>query len=428
MFNFCFGLIQLIIIIGICLYETNKKSSACFMWGTLLLMYGVMNFLTTITDVSQYDDYVILKSSIFVIFFSIIYIISRLLFSKLFNLRNDLQFLDLPNNNNSRKSKVYLIILLFTCFIMIWNLASFSGGLLNTSWGEGREYTRSLGYINSYQILNIIYFLLGGLPLYFMLNKQKKLGILCFLVMLLLTIFTRNRILVLPILVSLILYQLIKIYRINFKHIIAASFFAVFIIYLVYGLRVFRHYGSISVFLDEFNMYYFIDRINTYIVTGNGELGLRNDFYYFILNDNLFKGFGECASYIRMLLVYVPTSFSCGLKPEDFAITMGQAIGMAAGGSTHPTLFGDCYANLGNFGVLLGIFWAFYACCADKIIAQCKSALIKVLLYSLFSTTFVIMARGSVYNPFFFVAWGIPLLYLSDFFIRKLVRIRIKSS
>ena len=84
-----------------------------------------------------------------------------------------------------------------------------------------------------------------------------------------------------------------------------------------------------------------------------------------------------------MLLVFIPTRWSLGLKPDDFAIIMGSAIGMGPGGSTHPTLFGDCFANLGMYGVLLGIFWGIYATSMDYITIKRKTKTGQVLLFVL---------------------------------------------
>ena len=105
---------------------------------------------------------------------------------------------------------------------------------------------------------------------------------------------------------------------------------------------------------------------------------------------------------------------------------MGAAIGMVTGGSTHPTLFGDCYANAGFWGILLGAFWAIYCSVSDKIIVRCKNQVLKTMVYCLFAVTFVIIGRGSVYNSFFFVAWGLPALWIIIAIIGKLPRIKIK--
>jgi hypothetical protein len=289
-----------------------------------------------------------------------------------------------------------------------------------------RDFTAALNYANSNQVYHIIYFSLSGMPLFLWIKKKYKQSIFCLVLVMIVTIITRNRILVLPILVFFLALYIMNIKKLQVKHIIFAGVAGILVIYIVYALRVFRHYGTIGVFLREFNFTEFFDKINLYIATDNGELGLRNDFYFFVENDNKFKGFGEWATYIRMLLVYIPTRFSFGLKPADFAQTMGAATGMVVGGSTHPTLFGDCYANAGVFGIFLGIFWAIYCSIGDKIVMKCKNQALKALIYCLLAVTYVIIGRGSVYNSFFFVAYGLPVLWLIISILKKLPKIKIK--
>lgn len=424
-----FSLIQFIIVSFICYYEAQRKSPVVFLWATLVIMFGVMHLVTVLGSNLQYSGDTMLEASLFVIGFCINYMLIRTTIKiKMGNFLNITE--EIGKESIYKKYNCVLIILLFVSTVFSsYSITSFAGGFVNTSWGEMREYSLSLGYANSSQILSILYFSTSGVLLLNLFTKKKKEAILCTLCILTFTIITRNRILILPLLVNIILFKLYPINKIKIKNILLASLAAAIVIYLVYGIRVFRHYGSIELFISNFNISEFINTINYYLTTDNGELGLRNDFYYFIDNDNKFYGFGTCASYIRMILVYLPTQFSFGLKPDDFAITMGQAIGMAEGGSTHPTLFGDCYANLGFLGIFLGMFWALYAVILDVILIKTNCITLKVLLYSLFSVTFVIIGRGSVYNSFFFVAWGVPLLYIIDFLMRKLLgfKVRIKG-
>lgn len=423
------GCTQFLLIAIICVQEVKRKSPAVFLWSTLMIMFGVMHLLTVFTDNSQYTRSALDETSLFVILFCVFYMTTRSIICLSQNKDYPLLSNIIKDNDTitAHNYVSYLIVLFaLVSFMMCYKLISFSGGILNSSWGSGRDYTASLSYANSNQIFNILYFSLSGLPLVLWLKKDRKASIFCVLVILIVTVLTRNRILILPLLVFILALFVSKIAHLRLKHLIFAAIAGISVIYIVYGLRVFRHYGTIETFLREFNFSDFIEKINLYIATDNGELGLRNDFYYFVQHDNEFHGFGEMASYIRMLLVYVPTRFAFGLKPDDFAITMGSATGMAAGGSTHPTLFGDCYANAGFIGIFLGFFWAVYCSIADKIVIKCKNHTTKILVYCLFSVTFIIMGRGSVYNSFFFVAWGIPMLWIIIGILKKLPKIRFR--
>ena len=423
------SIIQFLIISIICYYEAQRKSPAVFLWATLEIMFGVMHLITIVGNSIKYSWSSMFEASIFVIIFCIIYLFIRIIINKRMggykNIIN--QIVKLKQDN--KYTDFLMAILNISIVLSIYYVISFSGGLLNTSWSEMRDYSSSLGYVNSSQLLNILYFSTSGVLLINLFSKKYKKTICSIVGILIFALLTRNRILILPLLVDLILFKLTLIKHIKIKNIFFASIIAVMVIYVVYGIRVFRHYGSLEAFIVNFNLIEFVDKINLYLTTDNGELGLRNGFYYFIECNNNFPGFGVGASYMRMLLVYLPTQFSFDLKPDDFAITMGQAIGMAKGGSTHPTLFGDCYANAGFFGVFLGIFWGLYASIVDFILIKTKNDILKILFYSLFSVTFVIMGRGSVYNSFFFVAWGIPTLLILDYIYKfsKKIKFKIKG-
>ena len=61
--------------------------------------------------------------------------------------------------------------------------------------------------------------------------------------------------------------------------------------------------------------------------------------------------------------------------------------------SMHPTLYGDCFANLWWFGIILGHFWA---------------------LLVLLGTAYVIVGRGSVYNGLFYAFAGTLVILIVD--------------
>lgn len=414
------GILQFIIMLGICFFEIKQKSPVVFMWATLLIMFGFMHLLTSFYNYTIYTDNVIIQCSIFVIIFELLYIFTRYILIRINNKKKCIE--DYKNklkhvNVNKSSPKFILLVLVVVVCIRIYSYVQSSGGLFNTSWSSGRDYLLGLDYFNNEQILSILYYMTSGIILYFIINKQFFLSLTSIIACLMLVILTRNRIEILPVFVCIISFYIYKMDKISVKFLIFATISAVTVIYIVYGLRVFRHYGTLSVFIDQFDFSEFNSTVLLYLTTDNGELGLREDFYFFVANNNQFANFGEGHTYIRMLLVFIPTRYSLGLKPDDFAISMGSAIGMVAGGSTHPTLFGDCYANLGYYGIFLGIFWALYAHIGDNIIRSRKNIIDKYLLYSLFGVTYVIIGRGSVYNSFFLLAYGVLIILLLRYII-----------
>ena len=149
-------------------------------------------------------------------------------------------------------------------------------------------------------------------------------------------------------------------------------------------------------------------------------------FYFFIDNNNQVEVFNKGSTYLRMLLVFVPSRLTFGIKPESFDLIMGQAIGMAEGGSTHPTLFGDCFGNFSWFGAAMGIFWALFCNAVDYIIERRPDDFFKIMIYFMAAYAYVVMGRGSVYNGFQALAWGVLILLLFEIFLYDLIKKKIE--
>lgn len=424
------GILQFVIILMITIFEYKNKSPVVFLWATLFIMFGVMHMINSFSGDYEYSDAVLSKASLLVIGYCIIYYIIRYVYIKnrSYTTRQIFDSHTITQLDGEKEAGDSFLFLIFV-FAMASKLIPYIryvGGIFTSSWSTGRDYAASLDYFNFNQIANIVIYSLSGLIALFYIRRDKKWIVVSNMV-LFSVLLTRNRIEILPLVCSFLAVYFFKRDKLNIKTLVFGLIASFFVIYIVYALRVFRHYGTVQDFIASFNFDEFNSKIKLYLATSNGELGLRRYFYYFISRNNQFRDFGKMHSYIRMLLVYIPTSWSFGLKPNDFAISMGQAIGMGAGGSTHPTLFGDCFANLDVFGFLLGAFWAMYACIVDSIIVSRKSKTNQVLLYVLNAVVYVIIGRGSVYNGFWFVAYGMPLLIFIEWFMRntKITKYRI---
>ncbi len=410
--SICMGILQFFIMSYVLFTEVNKTSPAAFLWGTLMIMFGLPHLVTSIFEDMPYPDYIISEASLFVVLFCVFYILVRS--------QKHCEFIGLQDRDKlvlypDEMIGSYFELVCFFCFLFsIINVIVFGiesqGGLLNTSWAGGRE--AEIGYISFLGVEERVVFAFSGLSLYFYLLKKKiKVGVVL-LLFLFLVIVTRNRVEILPVLIFFTTIFLIKIKKIKLKHIIMAALIAASVIYIVYGIRALRYLGTLENIIDGFSWSYLNDMIKTFIVSQNGELGLRQFFYFFISEDNKFEGFNQGYTYIRMLLVFLPSRWSFGIKPESFDLYMGNAVGMAAGGSMHPTLFGDCFGNLYWFGVLLGGFWAFFANRVDSLITSQKNKFFKIMIFFLAAYTFVVSGRGSVYNGFEKLAWGVVILFL----------------
>lgn len=409
--------------IFIILYEYKRKSPVLFLWATLFIMFGITHLFTVLISGYDYADYVLIEASSFVIMFMLIYFVTRFI---IIQKSRNVEILVYYREESDSNYKLFLLFLIISIGLKLYKYLRFAGSIFSTSWGLGREYTATLDYFNSNQILSVIFYLSSGILLYCIVTKKVMPTILTASLIAFQVLVTRNRIEVLPLLIPFITFYILTHRRLKIRQMFILLVFGLVAIYLIYALRAFRHYGSIESFLSEFSPIGFHERVMNLFRNEDGELSLRRDFYFFLLNDNKFKNFGKGHSYLRMLLVFIPTRWSLGLKPPDFAISMGAAVGMGSGGSTHPTLFGDCFANLGWWGTLLGGFWAIFASVFDTIILRQRKYLTQILLFNLYAVSFVIMGRGSVYNGYVTMFYGTVLLVLWNGISRMVKQNRLK--
>ena len=423
--NITFGIAQLILM-GIILYnEVIKKSPAVFMWATLFLMFALPHTLAVFIPDEEYSVDVITKASAFVIVFCLLYLAFRRK-GKIDYIKLKGERLELADTQVKHSYFELLCIAIFIACIAIY-MADFvmsQGGLLNTSWATARTVSESYVSLSGLAVRIILTF--SGFSLYYFLTKRKGMALVIVALLVLMVLLTRNRVQVIPVLVLPIAIALLKIKEIKPKHIILAGLMAVAVIYIVYGIRAFRWLGTLQNAMNTFSWGYMNRTILGFLKDQDGELGLRRIFYFFIDNNNQFEGFNKGSTYLRMLLVFVPSRLTFGLKPESFDLVMGQAIGMVEGGSTHPTLFGDCFGNFGWFGAALGIFWALFCNAVDYIIERRPDDFFKIMLYFLASYAYVVMGRGSVYNGFQALAWGILILLLFEIFLYDLIKKKIE--
>ncbi|MTG98557.1 oligosaccharide repeat unit polymerase [Myroides sp. BIT-d1] len=420
--EYIFGVLQLLLIIVIIKREYDNKSPVIFMWATLLIMFAIPHFITVLFKSSNYSDSVLFEASVFVTLFCIIYLLSRVLLFKANRIVLNSNLFRIPIN----KEQIFTILLIGLFLVVAFKfymIVKTAGSLFSSSWATGREISNSENYLSLSNLILSMYYPFSSVLLLSLINKKRKYVIWSSLIIILCVLVTRNRIEILPLLISYILYYISKGANLSLKKIVYFSFVGLVSMYLIYALLIFRHYGTFGDFISNFEFNDFNSRIFDKVSEG-GELNLREVFYYFIENDNNFKDFEKGHTYIRMLLVLIPTSFSFGIKPPDFAITMGAAyMPYLQGFSTHPTLFGDAYANLGVFGCLLGVFWAFFAFFWDNVIRNLKSSLARVMVVVSLCSSYIIIARGSVYNAFAIFIFGLIIIYfysiVSKIFLSK---------
>ena len=407
------SVIQFLCIVAIMVLEFNKKSPAVFLWATVFLMFGVMHMVSCIAGTNAYSGAVLNEASLIVIGFCAVYALTRILLLKgriatPHPYLEDGYLTQLSRQVSRAESTFFFVVLCVAVVADIADKVIAMGGLGNTSWGASREMQQS--YLNISQITSVIFLLLSGLLLYALMRRHYTYAGMVALVILIKVVISRNRVEVIPLFACLLGYYLIKRRRITIKMGIFCLICACLVIYVVYALRAYRWYGTIDNFLHTVTFQNFNEQILEFFREDNGELGLRKWFYYYIDGDNQFKDFGQGHSYLRVLMTFIPTRFSLGLKPADFAQAMGSAIGMIPGGSMHPTLFGDAYANFGIWGIFAGAFWAGYVTLADKIMEFLRNDICVFFAYTICAYAYVVEGRGAIYNGNVMMAYGLVVL------------------
>lgn len=417
------SLLLLILNCFIVYYEWKIKSIGMFISATLLIMFSIPHFFSIILGTKEYANWVLNTSSLFAIGFLAIYIL--ILYVYLKKKKKD-QFISIKEVYTVNGYYFLSFLSVLVCSIGLLMVIIF---LLDKdiphSFTSFRRLAAKYGILNPIRFLDYIYFSSAGLMLIYLIKKRKALYVTILLPILYYSIFRMSRMLILPVLVALIIYfSWYHLSKISSKILIAASF-GILGIYTVYFLRLSRMYGTGINFIFHMSPFEIFSEINGMILSGDGELGLRNIFYYFIENNNNFPNFGEFNTYKRLVLMLVPTSFSFGLKPSDFAISMGQAWSGNYSNiaySAHPTLFGDAYANLGNYGVLIGGIWASIVIFLNNIISRSDDRY-KPMWMVLIGSILIIIARGSIYNGSFSIMMSGIVLYsiskLTEIFSKK---------
>ena len=416
--SFILAITQFLLITIIVFQEYRRKSIGVFLWAMLLILFGIMHLSTVVANYHDYPMWVYNHASLFVILFCLFYMVTRKILipsSKTVCISFDNWSKVNYHTITAYQTKFIKFVFILLCasvFYKIYEVVQYSGSLLDTSWESKRAMSQEQGYLNLEWFVNNVYFFSSSAVLMFVYWGKKNLALISALLLIFCVVIIRARSEVLSLLVAIVAYYIYNGSKLTLKKIIILLIIGLISIIFIYAIQIFRYYGSISNFITEFDMQVFFDSIFMNMSEGKGDIGLRDVFYYFIYHDNQFENFGKGHTYIRMLLLFVPTQWSAGLKPPDFAITMGSALGTGLDGfSTHPTLFGDCFANFGYWGALMGIFWAILVFGADKFANRLEINL-KIGAIILIANTAIIMGRGSVYNAYSTFVYGIIIMMI----------------
>ncbi|MEW4220650.1 O-antigen polymerase [Rossellomorea marisflavi] len=406
------GILQLISILMILLIEFKMKSILIFLWGALLILFGIPHFLEVITLSSGYTIETLNSASLFVIIFNVLYIVTRL---SITNYTGTKAFENDHKIKIDNEKLAQLIFFTFISSVLLLYLSNiiFFGKIFGVSWGEYININREIGLLNPFKISLYLFFATAGVGLIYY-KTSKLMYFLVLGIILMYSLTTGNRVTILPLLVSSI-YPFLYNEKLKSSSIFSLAIFGVITVYVVYFLRLIRIYGGFGNMIESRTLSELNSEVMFMLLSGDGELSLKNAFYFFIQNNNNFPNFLEGHTYLRILLMPIPTSLTLGLKPPDFTISMGSAYISDYSNnsySMHPTFFGDLYGNFGMVGVITSILFVVIFTFVNKRVRNLKRSneILYFPTFVLLSTVLVIIGRGSVYNGVFYFAIGLSIL------------------
>ncbi len=399
------GIAQLIACALIVIYEYNRRSIALFFWGMVCVVFALPHAVDIVVGNHSYSNRTMDTASLFVILFSLVYILIRQVRLKSPN-RPDSSNGALEirvSNSGSICFREYIsvaIAIFLGLWMVIFSRNSF-GGIENASWGA--IYSAQSGLATPvFALAPYLFASISGAVIVLWRKRRRVLLLALLIPCLMFLLITRNRVVMLSLACPLCLLIASRIKRLSLRHALLGFLVVSLVVYVVYAILVFRHAGTVTNFISSYDFTSFNNAVLSSILSGEGELGLRNIFYFFIENNNNFEGFSQGSTYLRMLLFWLPSEIGDGVKPDDFAITMASAyMGISANEvySVHPTFFGDAYANFGFLGYLVGGFWAIFFNILDVRLIR-LNADVKAYIASAWAYALILIGRGSVYNGF----------------------------
>lgn len=301
-------------------------------------------------------------------------------------------------------SGYYFIVLVFALFLILFSIVSKAGvpALLNASFG----YVRANANLVLLNAAKYLAYSAIGIGYYFWLKRKYVYFFIC--------IFITTSIFFISgggrqiFLIFLTPFALHLFFRKSLKA--KLSFFTIglgFYTFFIILLEI-RHSGGFPSGLLVVTEADFYIKVFFLLLEG-GEAKLRYAYYYFIDSKMQLDGFGQGLTYARLLMFFVPSVYSLGLKPKDFdEVLYSEFYGpdhVGLSGTLHILIFGSSYVNFGWFGIFLGSFWGIFLGFFEVVVKK-TYWVIRICLLSLFSGMLLMLLRGAVYGSFMNVIGG----------------------
>jgi hypothetical protein len=203
------------------------------------------------------------------------------------------------------------------------------------------------------------------------------------------------------------------------RSVLKAGLVGVAMFFLVYHVQTLRYAGTrqISEFTSLEMLGQTVERLQAFGTENQaaaGELRLRG-FYYSVLDgmpSRMAISWGR--TYRRLALFPFPTSLMGGVKPTEYTKEIANLIypeRKGYGGTVHPLVYGESYANFHILGVAVGIFWGLVFAGLQRWYRSQAAWRAWVVLAPI-AAFGVFLARGAVYSSVVFLMYGVVTVAL----------------
>jgi oligosaccharide repeat unit polymerase len=418
------GIIQLVLIAVVLFFEYRNCSTAVFLWVVLFIMFGVMHCLSCIIPgFSNYGADVLNEASCFAFLFCIAYLFIRKICVANMKKQNEIELSTNDDKLIDFMSWIFCGSVILYCLVILQN--SQGGNISHEVIYKSMANSTKIMLILSY-----LYFASMSVVVYYCYKKKWLRFFVCAGFVLLKTLISTSRMDLVVLAVAIIWPYILNNRQLKIRKILFLGLMGIGGIYALYLLRAFRYYYTLKD-IGKISFYALNMHVVDFLKTENGDLGLRNVFYFFIEKQNQFEGLGEANGLFRLLLLPIPSRFCFGLKPEDLCIIMGRAykpgFESTIAYTVTPSLFGEWYADMGMVGFFMGGVWGLIVSLID-LISKRKHRVFYFLYSGLSATIYITIGRGSTYNSLAYILYASYFYAFFYFVCYKMRIINLKFS
>jgi hypothetical protein len=422
-YSFC--IINIVFFVFTGFLDYKKRNPFFIVWVSILVTFLIPSIFDSAGDVVAINDHAdvislnwlqLIKAQTFAFGFCLVYIFFSSLIDKKINTHDKYNFKHIKKDELLLTNRVFYIAML--AFGMALGALVINHGfesLLTSSYGYYRESASPVIKMLSFYLIASS----GGCVL--MLIKHSKIKF--FLLVICITFFylvVNTRQLILPFIAPFFYYF-------SFKKISLARFSLILLsvpvglIFFLF-LQLLRYQGGLLSSLESVGTPEFNSLLLASLYDLKGESLIRYAYYYFIEHGHSTPGFMEALTYIRLLLLPLPSTYFGWIKPRDFDEVLYSTYyihdHISEAGTLHTTLMGSSYMNFGWLGIFSSIFFAILSFTYKKLCAQ-SPPLRKSLLYGTCFLSFLMISRGSIYNSMAMLIISTIIIFLLTYRYKK---------